>query len=220
MVTKRSSGGVLWDMNVAKPSPEIPMEILPQTTGQANPEAEAARDDALRHLFAELEAGHLDALEPLWDLCAKDLYGLALWRTNAREDAEDTVQEVFLRLVDAAKKRHLRRARSPFAYLLRMVHSAAIDTLRRKERWQRLHQAAEPEPLLLEADPERRVEARRVSGLLQQLPPEQREVVYLRHFLGLAFREVGRATGVPTFTAASRYRLALNRLRTLLGADP
>ena len=53
----------------------------------------------------------------------------------------------------------------------------------------------------------------RVSRLVFRLPVVQRIAVYLHCFAGLSFREVGKATGVPTFTAASRYRLAVRKLR-------
>ena len=56
--------------------------------------------------------------------------------------------------------------------------------------------------------------------MINQLPPAQREAIYLRHFAGCSFAEIGRATGVPTFTAASRYRLGLQRLRRLVGVEP
>ena len=64
------------------------------------------------------------------------------------------------------------------------------------------------------------VEARRTSRLLLELPPAQREAIYLRHFAGCSFAEIGRATSVPTFTAASRYRLGIRRLRDRMGVKP
>ena len=71
------------------------------------------------------------------------------------------------------------------------------------------------EPVL--ADPGTAADAARASRLLLGLPPAQREAVYLRHFAGLSVAEVGDVTGVPTFTAASRYRLGIGRLRKLMG---
>ena len=60
---------------------------------------------------------------------------------------------------------------------------------------------------------ERVVDARAASALLSRLPAEQREVIYLHDFADLSFREIGRVVGVPLFTAASRYRLGIGRLR-------
>jgi RNA polymerase sigma-70 factor (ECF subfamily) len=55
-----------------------------------------------------------------------------------------------------------------------------------------------------------------VDRALRQLPPEQRAVVALKLSEDLTFREIGQALGIPKNTAASRYRLALARLRALL----
>ena len=60
------------------------------------------------------------------------------------------------------------------------------------------------------------VDAGRASALLAQLPPAQREVIYLHHYAGHTFSSVGKIVGVPTFTAASRYRLGLEKLRRLM----
>ena len=69
----------------------------------------------------------------------------------------------------------------------------------------------------VEDDPSRRVDASLVSAWMKRLPPKQREVIYLRHFEELSFRQIAEVIGVPTFTAASRYRLGLRRLRRMMG---
>ncbi len=162
--------------------------------------------------FAALVAGDLGAIEAIYDACAADLFGLALWRTGSREDAADVVQEVFVRL--AGSPSGLGRVRNPRAYVLAMGHSASVDVLRRRKR------TVEAEDSVLEAvrtDPVTAADAARASRLVLGLPAGQREAVYLRHFAGLSFAEIGDVTGVPTFTAASRYRLGIGRLRKLMG---
>jgi RNA polymerase sigma-70 factor, ECF subfamily len=161
-----------------------------------------------------LAEGHTEALDTIWDLCTRDLYGLALWRTGSTTDAEDAVQEVFLRL--ARSPRSLAQARRPRAYLLAMAHRAAVDALRRRPR--ALRQA--DRPLLAPAtDPGRAADAERASRLAEGLPAKQRTVLFLRLFAELSFADIGRVTGVATFTAASRYRLAIRRLRKRMGVD-
>jgi len=156
--------------------------------------------------------GDTDALEVVWDAVAADLFGLALWRTGSREDASDVVQEVFVRLAAAGPK--LGGARDPRAYVLAMAHSAAVDLVRRRKT------TVEADDAVLEPvvpDPGTAADAARASWLVARLPAAQREAVYLRHFAGLSFGEIGSVTGVPTFTAASRYRLGIGRLRALMG---
>lgn len=148
-------------------------------------------------------------LGDLYDLLADRIYGLALWITGSEDEASEAAQDTFLRVWH--KRRYVAGARDPLSYVLRVARSVAIDRLRRN----RLDPSAEIETLLAPVldEPERRLDAQRVSRLLFRLPVAQRVTVYLHTFAGLSFREVGRATGVPTFTAASRYRLAVGKLR-------
>ncbi len=176
--------------------------------------AEASWGEALRSPFEALARGDAQALEAVWEIAGRRLYALALWRTGRPEDASDVVQEVFFRL--ASRREELARVETPHTWLLAVAHNAAVDQLRRRSR-------RRTEPLesaaLVEApahDPGRRVEAERVSQHLLRLPSPQREAVALRHVEGCSFREIGRITGVPTFTAASRCRLGLSRLRRLM----
>jgi len=171
----------------------------------------------LSRLFRDLAAGRDAALAGIYRVAAEELYGLALWRSGSPTDAADAVQEVFVRLV--RRPPALGRVRDPLAYLRRMTHRVSIDLFRKR--------ACRPEESLevlrfVEAEagsPERRIDAERASRHLQALPAAQREAIYLRHFAGCSFAEIGRATGVPTFTAASRYRLGMRRLRRLTGVD-
>ena len=162
--------------------------------------------------------GDLSALDGIYDLTAGELYGLALWRTGSRADAEDAVQTVFVRLAGARKR--LSAVREPRSYLLAMVHRAAVD-LRRGPPARTVPLAEEP--VLLQAitpDPARALDARRASEALQELPAPQREAIFLHHFGGLTFASIGRVTGVPTFTAASRFRHGIAALRRILRLSP
>ena len=52
--------------------------------------------------------------------------------------------------------------------------------------------------------------------MVSTLPPTQRDVIYLRHFADCTFRTIGRITRTSTFTASSRYRLGMAKLRRLM----
>jgi DNA-directed RNA polymerase specialized sigma24 family protein len=68
-------------------------------------------------------------------------------------------------------------------------------------------------------DVDARVDGRRATEMLLRLSPKLRETVFLRHLAGLSFREIAEVCGVPLFTAASRHRLAIRRLRKLMGVE-
>ena len=135
---------------------------------------------------------------------------LARQRVASRADAEDVVQEAFIRFWRARG-----RAIDPVAFLYTCVSRCALDWQRTRGRRSRREQlAARPE-----ADPyfagatdqdERRAA---VEALLRGLPEDQREVVVMKIWGGLSFPQIAEALRISANTAASRYRYALDKLR-------
>lgn len=170
-----------------------------------------------RRLFDQLAEGSVAALAPLYDLAARRLFGLALWHTGSAEDAAEIVQEAFVRVAEQRCK--LADVQKPRAWMLTVTHRLAVDAVRSRRRRGAVPLGDHP---LLEApaeEPARAVDASRASRALATLPAAQRDAVYLRLYEGCTFAEIGSITGVPTFTAASRYRLGIARLRRRLGGD-
>jgi RNA polymerase sigma-70 factor (ECF subfamily) len=168
-------------------------------------------------LFAQLADGRVQALERLYAIASRRLYGLAMWHTGSPEDAGDVVQEVFVRV--AEQGRRLERVHDPRAWLLTVAFRLSVDVVRRRRRRPTEPIGAHELLVAPETEPERALDADRVSRLLASLPEAQRDAIYLRHFTDCTFGEIGTITGVPTFTAASRYRLGLRRLRRLVGGS-
>jgi len=169
-------------------------------------------DGVLAGALSALARGEKEALAVIYDAVGRDLYGFALWKTGNPDDASDVVQEVFVRLAQTGSS--LGEVSRPKAYLLGMTHRAAVDLFRARRRTAPLDEA-----ILLDggAGPQERLAAREASLAVAKLTPEHREVIYLRHFADLTFSEIGKTLGISLFTAASRHRLALNRLRRWMG---
>ena len=186
-----------------------PVSISGESTGRAGAD--------WRVIFAALARGRVSALEDLYDEAAQTLYGLALWRTGSAEDAADVVQDVFVRVAEQGSR--LAKVKNPRAWLLTVTRRAAIDLTRRRKR-RRAEPIQDCAFLTADDDPvDRSVEATRASELLAGLPTAQRDVVYLRHFAWCSFAEIASIVGVPKFTAASRYRSGIARLRNLMEGD-
>ncbi len=168
--------------------------------------------EQLHAAFCALQEGETTALETVYALEAAELFGLALWRTGSRDDAADVVQDVFVALATTGAR--LGSVRHPRRYLLRMAHHQALRIVRRRH-------VGEPVDELLMASPgagpEDRALAGQAAASLAGLPAHQREAVFLHLLAGLTFREAGVVMGVSRFTAASRYRLGLAKLRNRMG---
>lgn len=180
--------------------------------------------DQWRALLERVAANEPGALEQLYDLASHRLYGFALWSTGSAPDAADIVSEVFIRVVEQGPRLH--RVHNPRAWLLTVARRLALDLARERQR-----RPSEPldaavgrdgDALLVAppTDPDRALDAQRAAAMLARLPAGQRQVVYLRHHADCSYAAIGRILGIPTFTAASRYRLAIRRLRRLLESAP
>ena len=141
---------------------------------------------------------------------------LARVRVPTRADAEDVVQEAFVRFWRARA-----RAADPAAYLYACVRRCAHDWVRaRGRRARREAAAARPEGEPLFDGPLEQAERRAaVAAALDTLPEAQREVLVMKVWGGLTFPQIAAALGVPADTAASRFRYALARLRDTLAEE-
>jgi RNA polymerase sigma-70 factor (ECF subfamily) len=168
-------------------------------------------------LIAGLIAGDERAYAALYDRFGARLFRTAIGTLRRREDAEDVVQEVFLSVLKSRQR--LRDVRDLTAYLFTALRRAAINAATRRARGPALSQeAVESAPAAASARGESGPCGDRLQRALLALPPEQREVILLKTDGELTFAQIGQVLGVSMNTAASRYRYALEKLRTTLEA--
>ena len=174
--------------------------------------------DVERRIRSGLLAGNPAALELIWTHHADALFTVLLGILFSRHDAEDALQEVFLRI--ARKNRAVASARNLKGYLLRMARNAAIDQINRIRRTRTRDLAAQADWLVPEiprpGDPE---QAARLAGFLQEVPEEQRTILLLKVYQDLTFQEIAQQLDISANTAASRFRYGMAKLRALLGKD-
>lgn len=146
------------------------------------------------------------------------LLALGLALTGDRAAAEDLVQDALTRVW------HRRRTLAPGAldgYVLATVRNLGANRRERLVVEARALERRRPGPGATPASQDAdAADLWTVVEALAKLPEEQREVVLLRVYEGLAFKDVASRTSAPLGTVHSRYRLALERLRSLLGGGP
>lgn len=151
----------------------------------------------------------LERLEAIIDRRQHDMFRFAYMRTGSRADAEDIVQEVFLRLFRSEED--LSRIDDVERYLWRSIANRCRDFHRRRRRTdvsaEQADDIAEPD------DREMHDEYLRIERLLAGLPDEQVETVRLRCTDSLTFAEIAELTDTSEATAKSRWRYAIEHLR-------
>lgn len=153
--------------------------------------------------------------EQLYDRHAKALVLYARQWLHSMADAEDAVQDGFIRLLKSPRQFE----GDPVPVLYQAVKWAALDRIRRDDRRGKREEVsgAEAETMSLFDDRIEKTERRQaIERAMQALPEEQREVLTMHIWGDLGFREIGEALGISLNTAASRYRYALKKLGQVL----
>lgn len=144
-------------------------------------------------------------------------YNLARWLTRNHEDAEDVVQEAFLR---AFTSFDTFRGKEGRPWLLAIVRNTCLTWMKRNrntliEAGERIEEssaaAGNPETLLLAA-----LDREQIHRALEQLPSEFREAMVLREIEELPYKEIAAITGAPLGTVMSRLSRGRDWLRRLL----
>lgn len=174
-----------------------------------------------RLLVWKFKRGSREALRLIYEKYERDLLTLAANLLDNGYDAEDVVQDVFVRFVQSLDKFHL--TGSLKGYLATCVVNRARDYHRKRKReptvelqWvdQVASDQVSPVQLLTRSE-----ELLRLSQAMTELPYEQREAVVLRLHGNMRFRQVARLQNVSVKTAISRYRYGLDKLRSMMNGE-
>ncbi|HMB80784.1 MAG TPA: sigma-70 family RNA polymerase sigma factor [Vicinamibacterales bacterium] len=180
-------------------------------------------------VLARARQGDSDAFRALVEKHSRSVFHLAFRMTGNEQDAEDVVQESFLR---AYRQLGRFESRANFGtWLYRIVANCSVDLMRSKQarhdqvRGDSLDAGAMELPAVNVPGPERMAESaeieRRVQDALQELSPLERAAFTLRHYEGRSIDEISSTLGLGTsaakhsvFRAVKKLRLALAPLRS------
>jgi RNA polymerase sigma-70 factor (ECF subfamily) len=166
----------------------------------------------MAELADRLARGDPAAFAELYDACADRLHHWLAIHIGSPADADDVVQETFVRLARSRKK--LTNVENLTAYVFTVARHEAARLQKRQAREAR---ALAARPLDNGPDNTAGGDASELVGMaLARLPTEQREIVELKAYAGLTLREIAAVTALPPGTVATRYRTALARLRNWL----
>ena len=180
-----------------------------------------ATDETLVALYAQ---GNNEAFDILLNRYKDRLYAYIYYTVRNEELAEDIFQETFTKaIVTIQQGRYNENGKFP-AWLTRIAHNLIIDCFR-QEKQENLVSCDEEERNLLNNTrlSEGTVESEIVNHqilsdvrrLIKHLPDEQREVVHMRFYQDLSFKEIAEMTGVSINTSLGRMRYAILNLRRM-----
>lgn len=138
--------------------------------------------------------------------------------------AEDLFQETFIKVVQTFKSDKYNEEGKFLPWVLRIARNLAIDYFRKAKRTPVITDTAGNDVLsfisIAEESREdammRKESEHSIRDLVKQLPEEQREVLIMRHYGDMSFKEIADATGVSINTALGRMRYALNNMRKMI----
>ena len=183
------------------------------------------QDDA--KLLAAYRKGDPEALGVLVEKYKRPLFGFILRFSEGREDADEVFQEVWVR---AIKNMNRYRQKNLLSWLFRIAHNLMIDRVRRRKFVLSLDTPASEDGMSLGeqlADaglgPDSETGGRelgiRIEDAAAQLPPEQREVFWLRMQADLSFKEIAKIQKCSINTALARMQYAVSKLRKELADE-
>ena len=171
------------------------------------------KDEKIKRLIRENDPS---ALEIIYDQMGERLYKYILSILCSEMKAEEVMQNLFVAI---AKKRHrLARASNLTGYIFAMARNQAVDFLRSQPVHEKNIEDYENIIALKGNMTDRRddEELREVNHVLLSLPQKQKEVISMKIFQGMPFKDLAKALNISSNTVASRYRYGIEKLRNKL----
>lgn len=183
------------------------------------------RNDSDQLLLQSFMGGDESAITTLIERHRKKVYNYILMLVKDKQTADDLFQETFIKVINSLRSGRYSENGKFISWVLRIAHNQVIDHFRGGKKpahltsddvgydIMNLKKLADPtvEDRMIQQQTEQDV-----RNLIDRLPEEQREVVVLRHYFDLSFKEIAQQTGVSINTALGRMRYALINLRKLI----
>lgn len=155
----------------------------------------------------------------------RKIFSFIMMRVKDRALAEDIFQDTFYKVIDSLKSGKYSEEGKFLPWVMMIANNLCMDHFRRNKRM----------PIIVDSDGKdilnvlrfseesredkviREQTVKQVKDLIELLPADQKEVLILRHYADLSFKEIAEMTGTNINTALGRMRYALLNLRKMIG---
>ena len=176
-------------------------------------------------LVQQFISGDQNSLEILIQRHKSRVFSYILLIVKNQELAEDIFQETFIKVIRSLKRGRYIENGKFVSWVLRIAHNLIIDHFRKEKLKGTIsNDSLDVDIFNSQKFSEDTIEDQlvytqilsEVKDLIQELPEDQQQVIYMRHYMGLSFKEIADQTDVSINTALGRMRYALINLRKLI----
>ena len=175
-------------------------------------------------LVIQFQDGNMSAFEALIARYQDKLYSSILFLVKDKYLAEDMFQETFIRIIDTLRNKRYNEEGKFLPWALRIAHNLCVDHFRKVKRTPSILTGDNQDIFevinVVEETAEQKMIRRQshdtMYSMLDKLPEEQREVIVLRHFGDMSFKDIARLTNCSINTALGRMRYGLINLRKMM----
>ncbi len=173
-------------------------------------------------------SGHESGLEALLNRYKSKIYTSIYMKVKDEYLAEDIFQETFIKIINTLKSGKYNEEGKFLPWAIRIAHNMIVDFFRKAKRAPNIvnadgfdifevlefsDESAESKMLKQQVDVD-------LKKMIQKLPDDQKEVLIMRHFCDMSFKDIAEITEVSINTALGRMRYALSNLRKMIeGTD-
>ena len=175
-------------------------------------------------LVSDFIKGNENSLEVLIKRHKQCLYSFIYSKVLNRDIAEDVFQDTFIKVIRTLKKGNYNEEGKFLPWVMRIAHNLVIDHFRKTNRMATFKNTDEFDIFSVIGDGNLNAEKKMIQeqihtdvrALIEELPEEQKEVLIMRMYRDMSFKEISENTGVSINTALGRMRYALMNMRKLI----
>ena len=168
--------------------------------------------------------GSEGALATLIERHKQRIYSFIYSKVFDRDVSEDIFQDTFIKVIKTLKSGKYNEEGKYLPWVMRIAHNLVIDHFRKGNRMPKFEDNGEFSIFSVISDGDLNAEKKLIKGqveedlrmLIQELPEDQKEVLVMRMYRDMSFKEISEKTGVSINTALGRMRYALINLRKVI----
>ncbi|HIE45478.1 MAG TPA: sigma-70 family RNA polymerase sigma factor [Flavobacteriaceae bacterium] len=175
-------------------------------------------------LVSDYIKGNEKALEVLIVRHKQRIYSFIYSKVYDRDVTEDVFQDTFIKVINTLRKGKYNEEGKFLPWVMRIAHNLVIDHFRKNSRMPKFRNTAEFDIFSVLSDGTLNAETQLINDqihndvreLMKELPEDQKEVLVMRLYKDMSFKEISEITNVSINTALGRMRYALINLRKLV----